>query len=429
MLILSGTAQDDTKWWTQEHVFAIPFLTEPKHPPHVSITTSFTTPVFTSLTIAGAGYEVNSTITKDTYADITLSIDDVGFDIRMRRGDDKQNKTIIVRSSADVVVHAIDNDKGDGDGFVVTPTKYLGTQYYVASFEPSTAFSITSVCISALYSNTIIYIETENEQVCYGGILQYETIRFERKFDLSGTLVNSDKPIAVISGLSTKLPQTFRNPGGLIEQVVPTKFWGNSYIVVPFPSKTSGYVYRVFTKNITGPTTLHMSMNIDIEIQTDYFEDSVIGSTTISFKSDHPVMVVQYLKGEFVNNHPMGGPSMLIVPPVSSFGNNVTFTVFQYMQNHSYFVTVIAECSTFNNLSLDGEVTTWNIQPTTEQTMRYASLEVSTGLHTVSHPNPSATFYVSVAAICNGCQSSYAYSASAYFGQSKYHLLLIEMKI
>ena len=359
------------------------------------------------------------------YADITLSVDAVGFDIRMMRGDGKQNKTIIVRSNADVVVHAIDNDYGNGDGFVVTPTKYLSTKYYVASYEPSTAFSITYFCVSALYSNTSIYIETENEQICYEAILQYETIRFERMSDLSGTLVNSDKPIAVISGLSTKVPQAFSNPGGLIEQVISTKFWGNSYTAVPFPSSQSGYVYRVFTKNTIGPTTLHMPMDRDLEIQAgqSYFEENVIGNTTISFKSDHPVMVVQYLKSDFVNNHPRGGPSMLIVPPVSSFRNNVTFLVFQYKQAHTYHITVIAECDTINDLTLDGEVTTWNVRPSIDQTLRYASLEVSPGLHTVSHHNPSVAFYVSVTTICNGCQSSYAYSAVTYFGQSKYHLI------
>ena len=75
-----------------------------------------------------------------------------------------------------------------------------------------------------------------------------------------------------------------------------------------------------------------------------------------------------------------------------------------------------------NDLLLDNEVKTWNIQPATDQTMRYASLAVSPGLHTVSHPNPSATFYVSVTAICNGCQSSYVYSARTYFGQGKYYI-------
>ena len=385
-------------------------MTRRDYPPHVSITTSFTTPVFTSLTIPGAGFEVNNTITKDSLIDITLSVDIIGFDIRLIPSERTHNKTVVVRSSENVVVHVIDNDFGGRGGFVVIPATYLGTKHYVASYRAS-SFPSPSLCISALYSDTSIYIENENEHECFETIDQYESLRFDRLYDLSGTLVQSNKPVVLVSASND-----------FLAQVPSTTFWSTNYTLVPFPSINSGYVFRVFTMNSTA--TLLFNSGERIEAETFYDVD-ITENRAISFSSDQPVLVTQYLKGHCPAWGGCRIRSMLIVPPVSSFRNNITFSVYQYTEAHTYYITVIAECDTINDLTLDGEVTIWDVRPLIDQTLRYASLEVSPGLHTVSHHNPSVAFYVSVTAICrpNGCQSSYAYPAATYFGQSKYHLI------
>ena len=114
--------------------------------PHVLISSS-RQPVNVSLSIPGVEFEIKKTITSENpFCEIDLSLSNTGgYDIRMFPSVGKQNKTIIVRSSDAVNVHAISNDYRGGDGFVVIPTNQLGKRHYLASYQPTegTAF----VCI------------------------------------------------------------------------------------------------------------------------------------------------------------------------------------------------------------------------------------------------------------------------------------------
>ena len=193
--------------WVQEHVFTVPFLDHGD--PHVLITTSFRKPVNVSVSIPGVGFEINNTIAKESplfdvdlvshhiYSRAICMLPDVG----------KQNKTFIVRSSDMVNVHVVSNDKG-GDGFVVIPTNYLGTTHYVVSLKSQRDKS-AFVCITAFHENTSVYIRTKTIQL-RETLHQYESYRFDGNWneDLSGTLVRSGKPIAVIAGVFAKISGT-----------------------------------------------------------------------------------------------------------------------------------------------------------------------------------------------------------------------------
>ena len=142
----------------------------------------------------------------------------------------------------------------------------------------------------------------------------------------------------------------------------------------------------------------------------------------ISFTSDQPVMVIQYLKTDNSQSPPRGDPAMLIVPPVTQFSGNVTFPVFQFSNLYKYtnFITVIADCAAFDNqFQLDDADIDLHQKQAENATMCYANHIVSSGPHSVTHSNPMATFYVSVYHICDGCYSSYAYSTCAYYTQGK----------
>ena len=144
----------------------------------------------------------------------------------------------------------------------------------------------------------------------------------------------------------------------------------------------------------------------------------------ISFPSNQLVMVIQYLKS--ANNPWRGGPAMLIVPPFTYFGKNVTFPVFQFSYPFEHFITVIAECTAMDDgFQLDDAPVDWYQTQASDKTMCYANHKVTTRQHSITHANPMATFYVSVYGICRKCYSSYAYLANAYYSQGKYCTILL----
>ena len=424
----TACAKDEETTWMQEHVFTIPYFLYGRGDPHILVTTSSRKPVSVSLTIPGVGFEMEKDITKDsTLFDIDLSLSNIdGDDIRMLPGFGSQNKTIIVRSSDAVNVHAISDDNG-GDGFIIIPTNQLGTKHYLASYQPSSKYDPPFVCITALHTNTSVYIKTKSRLI-RKTLWQDESYRFdgEQYEDLSGALVQSDKPIAVISGVYSKVPNNSRGTGdGLIVHIPPTSMWGVKFSIVPFRrlDPNTSYLYRVQTLNIS--TTLHISDGRAVKIRPEvesFYEADYKGDAVISFTSDQPVMVIQYLKSDNSHSPLRGGPAMLIIPPVTQFGSNVTFPVFQFADpdKYTYFITVIAECTTFDNWFKLNDTEANLLQKQAENTtMCYVNREVSSGPHSITHSNPMATFYVSVYYICEKCESSYAYSANAYYPQGK----------
>ncbi|XP_072047497.1 adhesion G-protein coupled receptor G7-like [Amphiura filiformis] len=333
-----------------------------------------------------------------------------------------QERTIFVRSSGESLVFVVDNENEDCDTYLVYSTSQLGTQYYVASYKPyATRFS-SLLCISSIYPNTSINITTPAGETVQIILKRYESYLFDRNEgeDLSGTFVQSNKPIAVISGVITYVPdEKVCCLDGLIEQLPPVHSWGYTFTLTPFLSLNYGYVYRVFT-TIHSATLIMSDGNITHIADESFYEEDVTGDTVVSFTSDQPVMAVQYMKGSHANMPDRGDPSMLIVAPNTAFTADVTFPVIEYTGGHTYYINVILECDYVmdDGVLLDGtHFTSSDSLSSSDNSMCCLRSNVSIGHHTVSHTNPTARFSVIVYAI--GGESSYAYAANAY-GAAEY---------
>ncbi|XP_072046685.1 uncharacterized protein [Amphiura filiformis] len=322
----------------------------------------------------------------------------------------------MLRSSGKVSVHAVDNELANGDGFAVLPTSQLGTQYYVASYKPSLLDYPSFFCISSLYSKTSIYIKTPAENEHQVILEENESYRFDGSAfeDLSGTLVQSDKPIAVISGVWTRVPENITCcAGGLLEQLPPVHSWGYNFILSAFLSLNSGYVYRVYAVNMSVIQENGISTRI---AANSIYETDVTADTVVSLTSDHPIMVVQYMKSNDGYLNEPGGPSMLIVQPITSFTGNVIFPVIEYTSTHfrhTYYINIVIDCEFVDGLLLDDSPsirTNEVILKSRDESMCCLRTGLSSGHHTVSHNNPIARFFVCVYGISS--RSSYAYAAN-----------------
>ena len=363
--------------------------------------------------------KITRTINRNNGADIELP-----YDMRVYLGDGKQNKTIIVRASDVVSVYAITNNRSAGDAFQSIQTAQLGKKYYVASYRPYSTHVSSFVCVSAVNSDTSVSISTQSglEHVF---LQQYESYRYDGRDyeDLSGTLVQSNKPIAVISGSTSSIADG-GSSDGILSQLKPTESWGTVYYIFPFKELTSGFVYRVFASDML--TTLDMSDDSVILIQSgDFYEGDVSGNSIVSFQADQKVMVVQYMKSYLADNAERGDPSMVVVQPVSLHTNNVTFPVFNYtyFNGHTYYINVVTECKNVDGLVFDDstQAASWDKLTTNDQTMCCVWSNVTSGYHSITHANQTARFSVSVYAICNGyCSSSYAYAATGIPAQGRY---------
>ena len=400
-----------------EAVFAIPeiFSILSTKPPRVLISTECLNPVDVTLTVHGLAIQRNVQVTRSNYADITLPTS-----VRLKQGDGLQSRTVIVRASATVSVLVIDNEYGNHDGFIALSSRQLGTQHYVASYTPYSSTYPSSFCFSALGEMTQVAIQTRTEQEYEVTLAAYQSYRFDggRYEDLTGTYINSDKPVAVISGIFTQVPVTERAADALMVQNLPLKLWGTSFVLSPFLGRDSGYIYRVITANTTSSLQISNSGSVEVSANDGFFEGDVPGDTMISINSDRPVTVIQYMKGHFTDNK--ADPSMLVVPPFDLYKtNSVTFAVFNPVNpsSCSVAVNVIIDCNSIGGLTLNGAISldSWNRLSTTNNLLCSVRGPLTRGnsVQSITHVGPLTRF--SVSAYCvRTSQGSYAFLAGIF---------------
>ncbi len=167
--------------------------------------------------------------------------------------------------------------------------------------------------------------------------------------DLTGSLIESDKPVAVFSGNECALI-----PGGVMacdhieEQNFPVEFWGSHYVAVQFePRKTESDVWRVIADE-DGTT-------VDTDPPIGGFPATLTAGEYLQFEhagdfeltSNAPVALVQYMTGSQYcgeDLNAIGDPAMLITLPADEFIDEYIFlTPDNYLEDH---ITIIAPAGT-----------------------------------------------------------------------------------
>ena len=154
--------------------------------------------------------------------------------------------------------------------------------------------------------------------------------------DLSGTLVESDQPVAVFSGVeSGQVPGalTVPTPPGwtasntccldhLEEQVVPVASLGSDYVVARSPIRSSGGFAEPDVVRIVGGTAV-AAVKTSLPAPFDSFtlQPGEVKTTwtqgNFTLSATQPVLVAQLLVSrQFVAGTPVGDPSLVLLPAI-----------------------------------------------------------------------------------------------------------------
>lgn len=145
-------------------------------------------------------------------------------------------------------------------------------------------------------------------------------------YDLTGTLVTADRPVAVFGGHDCSfVPFDRMACDHLEDQLPPLEAWGTEYVGVRNrPLEDEPTVWRVisredgnrirFRPDIWTPALLDRG---------EYFELET--TENVSFAADAPFLAVQFLVGQGENTEAVGDPSMVVLPPVAQFRTEYGF--------------------------------------------------------------------------------------------------------
>ena len=227
-----------------------------------------------------------------------------------------------------------------GEGVWCIPTHSLGKNYRILSYKaggstsnhPSTASS-PEFAIAATRDNTQLTIDfppssgrTQISVSMNRGEAYHINCAFLGALDPTGTSITSTQPVAVFSGQSTAYIAGATYGNALMEQMFPVESWGTLHLIAGDPlALQAGDIFR-FVAECDG-TQISNDGALMITLDAGrFYETTISGAHEIC--STKPIMVGRFTKAGDVLYQTQGGPSMLVIPPVSCYFDSSRFCQF-----------------------------------------------------------------------------------------------------
>jgi hypothetical protein len=144
--------------------------------------------------------------------------------------------------------------------------------------------------------------------------------------DISGTIIDSDKRIAVWGGSECEnVPAGVTYCDHIEEQMLPLNYWGQFYVGAHAPIRgNEDFHWRVFAgKDLTTISTTPAQPGFPVTLDKGEYINLVTKDDVI-FSGDGPFLPVQYLEGENGGGG-IGDPSMYQMVPVGQFLSAYSF--------------------------------------------------------------------------------------------------------
>lgn len=344
------------------------------------------------------------------------------FELPRRDIDNTQLSTqsYLVESSGPVTVHQFNPLSRQGvastDASLLLPSHALGTDYMVLGWPTTQSGRVTEgrayITIVAPEDDTQVTVEPTAPIAAGGSISQMavgtsETFTLgrgqvlslstpnESGHDLSGSLVSSDKPVAVFSGNEcADVPVGTAACDHLEQQLIPTTTWGSSYVGARFePREDEVNQYRVIA-NQDG-TELSFTPAVDGNSQVTLGAGEIFEFATkenFELEATGPVLLGQWMVGASADGvcsglgcfSAPGDPAFLLNVPTRQYRQNYTFLIPSgFDQNFASLVYPEGA-----QVSVDGQAASGTVASIDGTNWRVVRVALSNGIHRVQADQP-----------------------------------------
>ena len=306
------------------------------------------------------------------------------------------NTGLHVTSSDTISLYTITLGYPNVEYTCVLPTEMLGTDYMVQSY-PADRYN-SEFTIVATEDSTIVDIQLNGNASDGHTSGQSYSISLPRAGkayplkstvpgDLSGTKIHArgDKKIAVFNGdACAYIPNRAigRSCDHIVEQAIPTTYWGKEFIVPASRSPRVDYV-RVTSLNdnctvsVNGnqATLLNSGGTYEYALATTYSIDYI--------QTSQPAIVYLYFPSMDGNGD--GDPSMTTIAPVEQSMTHCRFPIITTSNIYQHNAHVICRTSSTGNIFIDGNPAASSFQSiATAPQYSYARLSMQDGIHSIS---------------------------------------------
>ncbi|XP_069142267.1 uncharacterized protein [Argopecten irradians] len=351
-----------------------------------------------SADISDTSFNITSRVTKM----ITIS-----GNIRMSESI-KEGKGVHISASDEISVFGLDSEGDSGDYFLAQPTDVLGMHYYVMA--NNSLFTQSQVVLAGVNDKTAVSITLSSavggnvmvQGMNYGrndtislGLNRYDTFYFTSEWDLSGTEITANKPLAMFSGTKNEFHITNDMAGHVIEQATPTKSWGKVFIVAPIPAINSVNILKFVANDVRTSVSMACQgtgpMDFVLTEPGDKASRELPSTDYCVVKADKPILVAQFCKSITDNTE----TSLIIIPPKQQHDSDYTFTTPGVIAStFEHTLVVIVDANQASGFRLDGvdpfSLSIQSSQTQSEYTVR--RIQITEGTHTLRHSSPTVTF-------------------------------------
>ena len=334
-----------------------------------------------------------------------------------------ENQGIHVTSTQPISIFGMYDESDASSAFGIYPSSMLGTYYCLVARSSddvppgftdwgdrsqltvlATATGTTTVTIipsatANIYSETGTITGTINVTLQQGQSYQLKSTG--NQDDVTGTIIQSDQPIAVFAGANMAFvpDPTFWASNPLIAEQLPVAYWTKEAFGFPLAGRANGDTYRVLAAEDNTDISINGVLVTTLN-QGQFYETIINGAA--DFQGSKPIQVAQFSNGGFFDeqfgvedpNDPgkpgLGDPFEMLLPPAGHY--LTSYTVLTPTGFYSGFITnylnLIVQRSDTNNVLVDGQPPNVPFRPIASSGYYGAQVGVLPGAHTVSAPSP-----------------------------------------
>ncbi|HEY6171665.1 MAG TPA: IgGFc-binding protein, partial [Candidatus Kapabacteria bacterium] len=326
-----------------------------------------------------------------------------------------------VVADTEVAVYGMNHKMYSSDAFMGLPIDVLGTEYRTMNYQSSqttlgglsanipgqfwavAVFDSTNITITlnASSSNGKPAKTPFNILLNKGDTYLIQGDADIKDNDLTGSLVESDLPLAVFTGhMRAGIPAGFNNVGSnrpsrdhLIEQVPPVSAWGDSALVIPYFSSDNPDVVRIVSAEDNNTITVNGAV-VGTYNAGQFYEIKAL-SAPASISATNPILVGQYahtseygIASQPGDPAPYGDPALALCYPVEQFTTSYTFILIQNASAFTgNFVNIVVDQTGVAGMILDGNPLNAGVfKPIAGSSFVYAQLRLPQGTHNISGP-------------------------------------------
>ncbi|XP_053382873.1 uncharacterized protein LOC123541463 isoform X2 [Mercenaria mercenaria] len=276
-------------------------------------------------------------------------------------GSGSWRKGIHVISDKDISIYAVSQQQYTSDGFLVLPYTAMSTEFYVVSYTVKTKSEFAVVAatddttVNVTFSTTAGRVTFEGSSYANGQTLTYKlnrlsALQIQHSHDLTGTHVQSDKAIAVVSGSKCAyVPSDTAACDIMLEVIPPVHTWRYKYITAAFKTRLHNRI-RIISGH--DGNTIKLGNIKQFTLNRGQFSEQIITTDiAVLLECTKPCLLVQYSEGSTADGG-VGDPFMALIPSLDQFSSEYYFKTPNLFDSH--YLTIVIPTNKVSGLRLDG---------------------------------------------------------------------------